>query len=64
MSTIDHSTAQWRKSSHSTAQGGDCVEIAGLSGIVAIRDSKNPDGCTLNLDRAAFSRFTRTLRTV
>jgi hypothetical protein len=62
VSELDLSTAFWRKSSHSGAQGGDCIEVAELSGIIAIRDSKNPDSCTLNLDYAAFSRFARTLR--
>jgi hypothetical protein len=36
-------TAQWRKSSHSGDQGGQCVEVAtNLPGIIAVRDSKNP----------------------
>lgn len=39
--------AQWRKSSHSSAQG-QCVEVAtNLPGIVAVRDSKNPHGSKL-----------------
>ncbi|MGH3387662.1 MAG: DUF397 domain-containing protein [Actinomadura sp.] len=35
---------QWRKNSRSTGQGGDCVEVAGLRGRIAVRDSKNPTG--------------------
>ena len=39
--------AQWRKSSYSSANGA-CVEVArNLSGIVAVRDSKNPNGSKL-----------------
>ena len=36
--------AQWRTSTHS-GQNGSCVQVAAnLPGIVAIRDSKNPNG--------------------
>lgn len=41
----DLSRAIWRKSSRSGGNGGQCVEVAtNLPGIVAIRDSKDPDG--------------------
>jgi hypothetical protein len=39
---MDLGHAEWRKSSRSG--GGDCVEIAHLPGVVAVRDSKNPGG--------------------
>lgn len=36
--------AQWRKSSHSSANAA-CVEVTrNLPGMVAVRDSKNPVG--------------------
>lgn len=39
------SSAVWRKSSHSGGNGGQCVEVAtNLPGMVAVRDSKDPDG--------------------
>jgi hypothetical protein len=41
---MDLSTATWRKSSYSSGGGSNCVEVAVVSGSVAIRDSKNPDG--------------------
>ena len=42
---MDLTRAQWRKSSHSNANGGACVEVAqNLPGAVAVRDSKDPDG--------------------
>ncbi|WP_433232584.1 DUF397 domain-containing protein [Actinomadura formosensis] len=34
----------WRKSSHSSSQGDECVELANLGTVVAVRDSKDPDG--------------------
>ncbi|MGA5757774.1 DUF397 domain-containing protein [Nonomuraea bangladeshensis] len=42
---MDLSAAVWRKSSRSSDNGGQCVEVAmNLPGVVAVRDSKNPDG--------------------
>jgi hypothetical protein len=53
----DLSQAAWRKASASHANGG-CVEIASnLPGVVAVRDSKDPDGGAHVVDRAAFGRF-------
>ncbi|MEU8118729.1 DUF397 domain-containing protein [Spirillospora sp. NPDC049024] len=43
----------WRKGSHSGENGGDCVEMAGAAGVVAVRDSKDPDGPVLLVSRAA-----------
>ncbi|MFU8853143.1 DUF397 domain-containing protein [Micromonospora sp. SL1-18] len=44
----DLSGAVWRKSTRSGGNGGDCVEVAtNLSGIVAVRDSKDPVGPAL-----------------
>jgi hypothetical protein len=41
----------WRKSSHSVDNGGNCVELAGASGrLVAVRDSKDPDGPVLLME--------------
>jgi hypothetical protein len=50
---------QWRKSSYSGDQGGECVEVADIPAptTIAIRDSKNPAGPTLTLDPAAFTTF-------
>ncbi|GAA4236791.1 hypothetical protein GCM10022254_47300 [Actinomadura meridiana] len=44
---------EWRKSSRSTSNGAECVELAGAAGVVAVRDSKDPDGPVLLLTRAA-----------
>ncbi|PZG52951.1 DUF397 domain-containing protein [Spongiactinospora gelatinilytica] len=55
--------AAWRKSSHSNA-GGDCVETAVLNGgIVAVRDSKDPDGPVLLLGERHFRRFIADIKT-
>ncbi|TQM66477.1 uncharacterized protein DUF397 [Actinomadura hallensis] len=50
---MDLSNVAWRKSSRSTSTGGNCVELAGVAGAVAVRDSKDPEGPVLLLTRAA-----------
>jgi hypothetical protein len=51
------SRAVWRKSSHSQ-QEGECVEVAtNLPGIVAVRDSKDPDGPKLIFIREQWAAF-------
>ncbi|MFJ2702162.1 DUF397 domain-containing protein [Streptomyces sp. NPDC087428] len=49
-------TARWRKSSYSS-DGGDCLEIAGLTTRTAVRDSKNPTGPALVLGNRAWAAF-------
>jgi len=35
----------WRKASYSGSNGGGCVEVAHASdAVIAVRDSKDPDG--------------------
>jgi len=58
----DLSHAIWRKSSYSSSTGQNCVEVAtNLSGMVAIRDSKNPDGPRLLIPDAEWRAFVRGL---
>ncbi|MDX3854438.1 DUF397 domain-containing protein [Streptomyces sp. AK02-01A] len=48
----------WRKSSHSSDNGGNCVEVAsGLSGVVPVRDSKRPAGPVLVFASGAWAGF-------
>ncbi len=51
----------WRKSSFSGANGGDCVEVASAEGM-AVRDTTDRDGVTLQFTAAAWQQFTRRLR--
>ena len=54
----DLSRAVWYKSAFSNGSGGDCVEVArNLPGIVAVRDSKNPDGPRLTVTASTWSAF-------
>ncbi len=62
MSAQDLTGAQWRKSTRSGTQGGQCVEVASnLPGIVAVRDSKDPDGSALVVVPAAWAAFTESV---
>ena len=54
---------RWRKSSYSGNGGGNCVEVASnLTDIVAVRDSKNPDGPMLACTREAWSDFVQSMK--
>ncbi|GAA4229425.1 DUF397 domain-containing protein [Actinomadura meridiana] len=46
---------KWRKSSHSSANGGDCVELADLHWSIAVRDSKDPSGPKLTMARRTWA---------
>jgi hypothetical protein len=49
---------RWRKSSYSGNGGGNCVEVASnMPGIVAVRDSKNPEGPRLTVTEDAWVEF-------
>ena len=49
----------WRKSSYSTSNGGNCVEIGADSHTIAVRDSKNPDRAALAFTRDTWQAFIR-----
>jgi hypothetical protein len=51
----------WRKSSYSGANGGQCVEVATAEGV-AVRDTTDREGVTLAFSAEAWQRFTRRLR--
>ena len=60
---MDLSRAAWRKASRSSSNGGACVEVArNLPGIVAVRDSKSPDGPALIVSRDEWARFITRLQ--
>jgi Domain of unknown function (DUF397) len=58
----DLSAAIWRKSAYSN-NGGNCVEVArNLPGLVAVRDSKDPDGPALTFTPADWEAFTAAVK--
>jgi Domain of unknown function (DUF397) len=58
----DEPAQNWRKSSHSYANGG-CVEAACLSReLIGVRDSKHPRGSVLRFTSAEWSAFLGDVR--
>ncbi|WP_327362680.1 MULTISPECIES: DUF397 domain-containing protein [unclassified Streptomyces] len=53
--------ALWRKSSYSGTTGGECIEVAAQPCLVAVRDSKNPEGPAFTVAPEAFGAFVRSL---
>ena len=59
---LDLSRAVWRRSTYSN-NGGQCVEVArGTTDVVAVRDSKDPDGPKLAFTPDQWKVFTRTVK--
>ena len=57
---VDLSAAAWRKSSYCNANG--CVEVAFADDLIAVRDSKHPDGSALIFSLAEWRAFVRGTR--
>ncbi|SEO18819.1 DUF397 domain-containing protein [Actinacidiphila rubida] len=47
----------WFKSSYSTAEGPDCVEVAACPEAVHVRDSKDPQGPRLTFAPTEWTAF-------
>ena len=60
---MDLTHADWRKSRRSGNNGGNCVEVArNLPGVVAVRDSKHPQGPALIVTPAQWRMFTEQIK--
>ncbi|MFC7840448.1 DUF397 domain-containing protein [Streptomyces sp. NPDC057382] len=55
--SLDLTRVQWRRSTYSGSSGGECVEVAELRSVIAVRDSKNPGGGVLGLSPEAYAAF-------
>ncbi len=53
--------SNWRKSSHSGSNGGECVEVA-TAGAVLVRDTADRGGPVLAFTADAWRAFTATIR--
>ncbi|MEU6239330.1 DUF397 domain-containing protein [Kitasatospora sp. NPDC047058] len=60
--SVDLSGVQWRKSTYSNGQGG-CIEVSdGFSGLMPVRDSKDPSGPALVFPAEAWRSFVTAVR--
>jgi hypothetical protein len=51
----------WRKSSYSGSNGGQCVEVASAEAVM-VRDTTDRDGGTLEFTAEAWTAFAESLR--
>lgn len=59
---MDLSRIEWRKSSYSTGNGGNCVEVGTGRQLIAVRDSKDPNGPALAFSRGDWDVFIRHIK--
>lgn len=62
--TVDLTDAQWAKSDFSNG-GDNCLEVAFVDGVVALRDSKDvgdPDASVLFVSEEDYKLFTRSVQ--
>ena len=52
----------WRKSSYSGNNGGQCVEVGDAADVIAVRDSKDPDGSVLAFAADTWSAFAERVK--
>ena len=53
----------WQKASHSGDNGGECVEVASTAeALIAVRDSKNPNGPKLAFTPSGWQPFIQHMR--
>ena len=62
MLTTNLQDVRWRKSTYS-GNSGDCIEVAGgFTGVMPVRDSKDPQGPILVFSADAWAAFTAGVR--
>jgi hypothetical protein len=60
---MDLTGAVWRKSSYSGSNGGTCVEVASVgTAVIAVRDSKDPEGPKLAFPAEQWRAFTHEIK--
>ncbi|MFF3456046.1 DUF397 domain-containing protein [Streptomyces sp. NPDC002730] len=56
--SADHAAGlKWFKSSYSTSEGPECVEVASAPGTVHVRDSKDKAGAQLAFTDGSWAAF-------
>jgi hypothetical protein len=60
---MDLTGAIWHKSTRSSGNSGNCVEVAdNLPGVVGVRDSKDPTGPALVFAQATWREFVESAK--
>lgn len=59
---LDFSRAAWRKASRSSGNGGNCVELAVVTEVTGVRDSKNSGGPVLVFPGSSVAALLVSLR--
>ncbi|MFA0842705.1 DUF397 domain-containing protein [Streptomyces rochei] len=59
VSELTVAESAWFKSSYSSGEGGECVEVAAHAATVLVRDSKRPAGARLCFAPEAWAGFLR-----
>ncbi|NJQ14457.1 DUF397 domain-containing protein [Streptomyces bohaiensis] len=63
MGNLNGLSVEWRKSSYSGTNGGECLEAGrGLPGAVPVRDSKLSDSPVLSFPSAGWGEFLATVK--
>jgi Domain of unknown function (DUF397) len=52
----------WRKASYSSGNGGNCVEVGRTGSAVAVRDTRDRGGVTLELPASAWGAFVASVK--
>ena len=56
------SAVTWRTSSYSGTNGGQCVEVGNDAHLIAVRDSKDPDGSMLAFAADTWAAFAERIK--
>jgi Domain of unknown function (DUF397) len=59
---MDTVEAPWRKSSYSGGNGGNCVEVGAMPGVVLVRDTTDSDGQTLLVSTGGWRALLASLK--
>ncbi|AIR98099.1 DUF397 domain-containing protein [Streptomyces glaucescens] len=59
MSTAEPAQLAWFKSGYSGNEGGACLEVATMPGVIHIRDSKTPARAHLSFPAVEWAAFVR-----
>ncbi|GGV17329.1 hypothetical protein GCM10010182_43030 [Actinomadura cremea] len=59
---MDLSDVIWRKASRSHDDGDQCIEVASVEEMMALRDSRDPDGVKILVSRSDFLHLTEAIK--